>query len=498
MQFTGKFNIWSEFDHFFSLIHKDKSHGRLKGNLFFHRLRKKEYGRLDKEDHVYLDYTGGNIYPESLVKKHCIFLKNGILGNPHSINPASKVSDHYIIEARNTILDFFNARDYDCIFTANASEALKIIGECYPFTAGSQLLLTSDNHNSVNGIREYCRIKGGSYTYSRMNYEDLSINEDELTLLLDSFWDKKTKLFAYPAQSNVSGIQHSLKWIQKAHDYNWDVLLDAAAFVPTSRLDLSFYSPDFVPVSFYKIFGYPTGIGCLLVKKSKLNKLVKPSFAGGTITLSAVIYSSYFLKPDHEKFENGTIDYLNIPAITQGLNYISGIGMENITARVRDLTRMFLSELARLKHDNGRQLIRLYGPKSTENRGGTFLINYLDCQGQQYPLQYIEKIAIQANISCRTGCFCNPGIDELNHAISSDQLKSYFTSRDHGDYFDFINFIGKIRGAVRISIGFPTNKADINRFIAFSATLLNRKVPEEYLPTGSEPTTHLQKVKYHE
>jgi selenocysteine lyase/cysteine desulfurase len=494
-------HILSSFDHGFSdsifnPFQKSRKSPKIKGNSYFVRLRRKEYGRFDKLGHVYLDYTGGNIYPLSLVKKHCEFLKNGVYGNPHSINPASLIAEHHITRARNAVLEFFNASDYYCIFTANASEALKIIGECYPFSSDSQLLLTSDNHNSVNGIREYCRLKGGSYTYSRMNFEDLSINEPELNLLLESYWDKKIKLFAYPAQSNVSGVQHSLAWIQKAHDYNWDVLLDAAAFVPTSRLNLSACNPDFVPVSFYKIFGYPTGVGCLLVRKSMLNKLIKPSFAGGTITLSAVIYSSYFLKPDHEKFENGTIDYLNIPAITGGLEYISRIGMESITSRIKDLSKMILSEMARLRHKNGRPLIRLYGPKSTENRGGTFLINYFDDQGRQYPLQFIEKLAIRENISCRTGCFCNPGIDELNHGISSDQLKGYFTSRDHGDYFDFINFIGKIRGAVRISIGFPTTTADIGRFINFSATLLNQKVPEEFLPSSAKAAFH--SVNYHE
>jgi selenocysteine lyase/cysteine desulfurase len=68
-------------------------------------------------------------------------------------------------------------------------------------------------------------------------------------------------LFAYPAQSNFTGVQHSLTWIQEAHDQGSDVLLDAAALVPCHRLDLSLWHPDFVALSFYKMFGYPTGVG---------------------------------------------------------------------------------------------------------------------------------------------------------------------------------------------------------------------------------------------
>ena len=61
-----------------------------------------------------------------------------------------------------------------------------------------------------------------------------------------------------------------------------------AAFVPTNRLDLHRWKPDFVPLSFYKMFGYPTGAGALLARKSALAKLRRPWYAGGTITIASV------------------------------------------------------------------------------------------------------------------------------------------------------------------------------------------------------------------
>ena len=60
---------------------------------------------------------------------------------------------------------------------------------------------------------------------------------------------RRRGLLAYPAQSNFSGVQHSLDWIQTAHEHGYDVLLDAAAYVPSNRLDLSVVKPDFVAVS---------------------------------------------------------------------------------------------------------------------------------------------------------------------------------------------------------------------------------------------------------
>src|SRR5439155_824095 len=90
-------------------------------------------------------------------------------------------------------------------------------------------------------------------------------------------------LFAFPAQSNFTGVRHPLDLVELAHARGWDVLLDAAAFVPTSRLDLAAVKPDFVSVSFYKMFGYPTGVGCLLARTHLLGTLRRPWFAGGTV-----------------------------------------------------------------------------------------------------------------------------------------------------------------------------------------------------------------------
>lgn len=458
---------------------------------FFSSLRAREFSILDRSGQVYLDYTGGNLCPGSLVDNHHQFLKNNVYGNPHSTNPASQLSEKHVGQARQKVLEFFNAQDYYCVFTQNASGALQIVGESYPFSPEGHLLLTSDNHNSVNGIREYCRRKGGRFTYSPMNFGDLTINSEALHQHLAQHSEKENKLFAFPAQSNVSGVQHALCWIEEAQDQGWDVLLDAAAFVPTSVLDLSVHQPDFVSLSFYKMFGYPTGIGCLLVKKSKLRKLDKPSFAGGTIMISAVRYSSYFLKPDHEKFENGTINYLGIPAITNGLQFLQSIGMDRIHRRINELSGFVLSEVKQLKHNNGMPLVKLYGPQTTEQRGGTFLFNLLDRNGSEYPFQYVEEAANRQLISFRTGCFCNPGIDELNHGLSAEELRNYFRSRSHGDYDDFINYTGKLRGAVRISIGVATVRSDIEKFIAFVNSFANKHSP--FTPESSKDHPEYEK-----
>ena len=125
-------------------------------------LRAREFSRLDAGGAVYLDYTGGALYAESQVRRHAELLQHHVLGNPHSKSPASECATALVEATRRRVLAFFNAcqDDYQVIFTANATHALKLVGEAYPFGPGGTFLLTFDNHNSVNGIREYARAQG--------------------------------------------------------------------------------------------------------------------------------------------------------------------------------------------------------------------------------------------------------------------------------------------------------------------------------------------------
>ena len=248
---------------------------------------------------------------------------------PTPPTPSSAVATRLVESARRSVLDYFNARDdeYIVIFTQNASGALKLVGESYPFAEG-RYLLTFDNHNSVNGIREFARSRGARVTYLPVELPDLRVPEKRLIAELEegegSGVSKGKKLFAYPAQSNFSSVQHPLSWIDAAHERGWDVLLDTAAFAPTNRLDLGVCKPDFMPLSFYKMFGYPTGIGALLVRREKIGLLRRPWFAGGTITVASVQGDRYYLSDGAAAFEDGTVDYLGIPAVEIGLRPPAG------------------------------------------------------------------------------------------------------------------------------------------------------------------------------
>ncbi len=433
-------------------------------------LRAREYARLDALDQTYLDYTGGGLYAESQVREHRDLLRASIFGNPHSNSPASHTSTQFADAARRAVLAFVNASPdhYTVVFTANASAALKLVGESYPFTAGSRYLLTSDNHNSVNGIREFARSREAEVTYLPLHRPDLRQDEGEVLAALERAPAGRQHLFAYPAQSNYSGVRHPLEWVTQAQERGWDVLLDAAAFLPTNRLDLSSVHPDYVTVSWYKVFGYPTGIGSLIVRREALARLRRPWFAGGTIGVASVVVPRNTWAEGEMGYEDGTIDYLGLPAIEIGLRHVTSVGVETIHDRAQFLTRRLLDRLSTLRHPDGSPLVRLYGPTDDVDRGGTIPFNVLHLDGRVVDFWKVEARAAKRRISLRTGCFCNPGASETARGLTAPEMERVFAFGRQPGVEDLRALLpGRALGAVRVSVGIATTQRDVSRFVDF-------------------------------
>ncbi len=443
-------------------------------------LREREYSRLDRLGQVYLDYTGGGLHADCQLRAHQELLANHVFGNPHSHNPTSQAMTEYVERARAYVLEFFNAdpNEYVAIFTLNASGALKLVGEAYPFAPGGHYALTFDNHNSVNGIREFARAKGATVTYIPVSYPDLRIQLEQLEEALARGTPGIPKLFAYPAQSNYSGVQHPLELVEVARTHGWDVLVDCAAFAPSNRLDLSRWKPDFVPLSFYKMFGYPTGAGALLARRPALARLQRPWYAGGTITIASVQGNGHYFADGAAAFEDGTVNYLNLPAVEIGLRHVASVGIETIHTRVICLTGWLLEQLTALHHSNGRPLIRVHGSATLDARGGTITVTFYDPDGIAIDERRIEELANLEAISLRTGCFCNPGAGEVAHGLTPEIMREFFRA-DHGLSFEELRQLmqaryGKSINSVRISVGLVSNFADIHTFLRFAQCLVDR------------------------
>jgi molybdenum cofactor sulfurtransferase len=456
------------------------------------RLRETEYCHLDEMNHIYLDYTGGGLYSQSQLRNHFELLRHNVFGNPHSLSPTSLAITKLDERARTAVLNFFHASadEYTVIFTANATHALKLVGEAYPFVPGGHFALLADNHNSVHGIREFARQKGANITYIPVTSTELRGDTTHLSTSLPKRSKDAPGLFAYPAQSNFTGVQHPLEWIKEAQSRGWDVLVDAASFVPTNSLDLSRWHPDFVTISFYKMFGYPTGVGCLLARKATVARLERPWFAGGTVWGVSVQESSYVLLEGNEGFEDGTINYLNLPAVEIGLRHLMAIGMETIHSRVLCLTSWLLQALKSLYHHNGVPVVQIYGPQNCHRRGGTIAFNFLDPHGRIVDERVVERRAFKIHLSLRTGCFCNPGAGEAAFHLSGEYLHRAFRKGSdtlppshERDWNAFLKELGmQSGGAIRVSLGLVTNFADVYQMMLFACSFIDDFPTEKDLP----------------
>lgn len=438
----------------------------------FASLRQLEYARLDSTGEAYLDFTGSALYPESIIEKHAERLRSHVFGNPHSGNGPSRASTALIDDARARVLAFLDAdeQDYTVCFTANTSGAIRLVAESYDFGPRTPLVLTADNHNSMNGIRRFAERAGARVQYLPLDHE-LRLRDAEDHLQRRA---RGAGLFGLPAQSNFSGVRHPLVLVDAAHELGYEVLLDAAAFLPTSTMSLTDTPADFVVFSAYKILGFPTGVGALVARRQALDRLRRPWFAGGTVEYASVQLGSHLMRAGAEGFEDGTPAFLDIAALADGFEYMAGVGHDCVASHVSRVTDYALAALRSLGNRRGEPLVEVYGPQGNDARGGTIAFNVRTASRSIVPFDRVVERARDAGVSLRGGCFCNPGAAERALGLPADAMAACLAAAgDRGFSLDVLSrCLGPEipAGAVRVSFGIPTTREDVDRALEVIGT----------------------------
>ncbi|KAF5312158.1 hypothetical protein D9619_002565 [Psilocybe cf. subviscida] len=447
-------------------------------------LRRTDFTRLARGNETYVDYMGGAVYPESLVKTHSDFLSRNILGNTHSVSNSSKLSLQCADEARDAVLKHFGASsDYTVVFTSNASGALKLVGESFPFVAGSKLVIGVDSHNSVHGIREFASYKDGQTVYIPTTSQggfDIPTAKDILLQNRpnsDSNSQSAPSLFVLTAQSNITNSKTPLSMAEYAASIGYHTVVDGAALAATSLINISEYPIDAMAVSFYKMFGYPTGVGALIVKKSFLAQLKRPWFSGGNVDIVQIPGSIFTrVKASHEQFEDGTINYTQLPTITYGLNFISAY-LPFLPLRLSLLLSYLTTSLSELRHVTTGQpvlrvLSRLPGQRlksvgEQSDVGSVVSMIFFGPDGRILPNTFVEYAASTQNISLRTGCMCNPGGAAALLGLTTEMQNMYpgITSAEMEVQ------LGRQLGVVRVSLGLASSFEDVRKVIKFAASI---------------------------
>lgn len=426
-------------------LEKDKS-------MFLTRYRR-EYGYEGRIDdmyareigvrlppgHHYLDYTGSSLYCNSTLQAAVAELQSHVFGNPHSDNPSSVLSTERVEEMRDMVRQFFNApaSDYQVVFTASATGSLKLVGETFPWTPASEFRYLRVNHNSVLGIRQYALEHDAQYTTVEEDWVEDWV-KGRVTLdppQAAEGGEKAYSLFAFPAEDNFAGVKYPLKWVQaiqaKSTDsHEWKVLVDAAAYVPTQPLDLSATPADFVSISFYKMFGYPTGLGALLIRTENVDLLKKVFWGGGSVSLAVARDNFHVLKCEPaERLEDGTVAFLDIIALRHGFELLKALGgMTSVQAHVACLTQWLYSRMKACAHSNQAPMFHIFGkhgaPNVSEVQGGIVNFELLQPDGSIFSYRTFQKESADAGFHLRTGSECNPGACYLYVGIKEEEVET--------------------------------------------------------------------------
>lgn len=458
---------------------------------------------------VYLDYGGAALPPRSVMMETSMSLCSGLYLNPHS---GGGVTYATIQECRSRVLNnIVGSDDYVVIFTSGATAALKLVADIFPWTDNSHFVYSKNVHNSVLSIRQ-----SASQWHCLPSHATFGAGTDfESPFLFQPREGSDANahhLLALPGECNLSGARFDpvravalLKQLQSTSpNHNWMYLLDTAKLFASSSWQVSSlpaeYRPHFLTVSFYKIFGYPTGLGALIVRKDIMPLLRKRYFGGGTLSAGAAD-SSFFVPRNPltaAHYEDGTPHIHGLAALQHGFAFINKLGgMKGIEQHGQACLQYLLQGLQSLRHGNNLPLIILHtyhhdtSKITATNQGPTLAFTLHNSYRSVIPYGNVQRLAAMENIYLRTGCCCNLGgcAELLGHTAAD--LEHFFalgrrcdehddnssaqtcTVEDddgqeiQGEYVEVIR--GKSTGVVRVSMGYGTTKEHIDTLLAFFA-----------------------------
>lgn len=445
---------------------------------------------------MYLDHAGTTLYPKSLIDRFSADLISNLYGNPHSAHSASQATSRRIEDARLRLLHFFNADPdhFDLVFVANATAGIKLVMEAFQGDKnGFWFGYHRDSHTSLVGVRESAR-----------EYRCFA-SDEQVEQWIDEAGDQSVGLFAYPAQSNMNGRRLPLDWcrrIRSSRKVSTYTLLDAAALVSTSPLDLSNSesAPDFIVLSLYKIFGFPD-LGALIIRQAAGHIFQQRKyFGGGTVDMVVSLKEQWHEKKMgslHDHLEDGTLPVHNIMAVHHALETHADLfgPMKRVSDHCAFLASRLYEGLKSFRHGNGRPVCKIYNDSTSSYRnsrtqGPVVAFNVLNSEGGWMSNGEIEKLASVRNICLRTGGLCNPGGVASALTLEPWEMRRNFSA---GQRCDSENDVlhGKPTGMLRVSLGAMSTKADVGQFLDFvQQFLVERRMPTpQLLPSGEEDHT---------
>ena len=348
---------------------------------------------------VYLDNAATTQKPRVVVEAISDEYYN-VNANVHrGVHYLSQQSTELHEEARRVVRDFINAESTnEIIFTRGTTESLNLIASSYSdafMNAGDEVIVSVMEHHSNIVPWQIIAAKKG------INIKVIPMT-DSGELVLDDFENmltERTKLVSITHVSNVLGTVNPIDNIIKtAHEHDIPVMVDGAQSAPHITIDVQQMDCDFFAFSGHNMYG-PTGIGVLYGKEKWLERM--PPYQGGGEMIESVSFEKTVFEKLPFKFEAGTPDYVATNGLAKAIEYMKGIGMDNIMRHEQELTRYAMSEMGKIDG------IRIFGNVPDKDAVVSFLvkdIHHLD----------MGTLLDRLGIAVRTGHHCaQPLMDRL-------------------------------------------------------------------------------------
>jgi cysteine desulfurase / selenocysteine lyase len=322
---------------------------------------------------VYLDSGATSQRPRQVLDAERAFLEQhnaAVHRGAHQL--AEEATDAYE-SARARIAAFVGADPGEVVFTKNATEAINLVAyamgnssvrsglgaesERFALGPGDEIVITElEHHANLVPWQELCRRTGATLRWYAVR-EDGRLDLDSIEL------SERTKLVAFAHQSNVLGtILPVTELVRRARAVGALTLLDACQSVPHMPVDLARLGVDFAAFSGHKMLG-PSGIG-VLYGRAELLAAMPPFLTGGSmIELVRMEGSTY--APPPQRFEAGVPMTSQAVGLGAAVDYLTDIGMDRVHAHELRLAEAALAGLADVPG------VRIIGPRSLEDRGGT-------------------------------------------------------------------------------------------------------------------------------
>ncbi len=343
---------------------------------------------------VYLDSTASSQKPRAVIDAMSTYYQTYHANVHRGVYALSEEATAAMEKARIKVARFINARKgKQIIFTRNTTESINLVAYSWGganIHTGDLIVLTIMEHHSNLIPWQLLAERTGA------RLEFIPVTEDGLLRLdvYEQLLRQQPKLVAFTHMSNVLGtINPARQMIEQDHAAGATVLLDGAQSVPHFPVDVQELDADFLCFSGHKMLG-PTGIGVLYGKRELLEAM--PPFMGGGDMIAKVGLHKSTWNELPWKFEAGTPAIAE--AIGQGVavDYLSGLGMENVLRHEQAITGYALEQLQSVPG------LTIYGPQSANKRGGVISFSL----GDIHPHDLASILDQEMGVAIRAGHHC--------------------------------------------------------------------------------------------